>query len=469
MIRGGALRVAAYGAGLVLVAAASVLLLRNLGVVEFGRYVTVMSLIAIVAGVSDAGLTAVGARELALRSDPAERRGLVGSLLMLRLLLTPVGVLLAVGFAVVAGYDTVLIQGIVIAGFGLVLVIAQGALTIPLAVELKNGRLAVNELLKQFVTVAGIAVLALAGASLLPFFAVQVLAGAAMLLALPLIGGRALFVAPRADRAEMVYLLKEAIPIAVALALAQVYFRILVIMLSLMATARETGLFGTSYRIVEMLFSIPTVLFVVVLPVMAVASGEDEGRLRYVLQRMTEVALILSVYVAVALAIVAEPVIEILGGAEYRDAAPALKIQVFALIGFFLNQAWGTVLISMGEQRRIAVSNAIALLVLVGLGLALIPPFGIEGAATAAVIADALLAGLLFVAIARSGRNLTPKMGVAWKVALAGGLAAAAVLIPGSLPWVEVVVATVVYWAVVLALRLVPPEVADALPRRGRG
>jgi O-antigen/teichoic acid export membrane protein len=469
VIRGGALRVGAYGAGLVLVAAASVLLLRHLGVVEFGRYVTVMSLIAIVSGVADAGLTAVGARELAMRSDPVARRRLVGSLVTLRLVLTPIGVALAVGFAVLAGYDSVLIEGTLLAGAGLVLVALQVTLTAPLGVELKNGRLALFEVVKQFVTVAGIAMLALAGATLLPFFAVQIVVGLALLALTPLVGGRGLFVAPRADRAEVVYLLREAIPIAVALALAQVYFRILVIMLSLMATERATGLFGTSYRIIEMLLLVPAVLFSVVLPVTSVAGAENEARLRYVLQRMTEVGLILSVYLAVAIAIVAEPVIEILGGPQYVDAASALRIQVFALIGFFLNQAWATVLISIGEQRRIAISNALALASLFALGLALIPRYGIEGAATAAVVADALLAGLLFVAITRARRGLAPDMAFAWKVVVAAGLAAAALLVPGSLPWVELVVATVVYWAAVGALRLMPPEVKDALPRLRSG
>ena len=72
----------------VLTAIASVFLLRYLGVVEFGRYVTVLSLIAIVSGVTDAGLTAVGARDLALRPMGEPRERLLANLLGLRLVLT---------------------------------------------------------------------------------------------------------------------------------------------------------------------------------------------------------------------------------------------------------------------------------------------------------------------------------------------------------------------------------------------
>jgi hypothetical protein len=105
--------------------------------------------------------------------------------------------------------------------------------------------------------------------------------------------------------------------------------------------------------------------------------------------------------------------------------------------------------------------------VLVVLGLVLIPAWGIEGAATAAVIADALLAGLLLLAIVRARRAIAPDLRFAWKVAVAGGLAASAALVPVS-PWIQVVLATIAYAAVVAALRLTPPEVVDALPLRRR-
>ena len=90
-IHGGVIRGPDTPAGVALTAAASVLLLRSLGVVEFGRYVTVMSLIAVVSGIADAGLTAVATRELATRRLESERWALMRNLVGLRLILTPVG------------------------------------------------------------------------------------------------------------------------------------------------------------------------------------------------------------------------------------------------------------------------------------------------------------------------------------------------------------------------------------------
>jgi O-antigen/teichoic acid export membrane protein len=468
VVRGGVQRLASYGAGIGLTAAASVVLLRHLGVDQFGQYVTVMSLIAIVTGVTDAGLTSIGARELALRERGESRVRLVQNMVAIRLLLVPLGVLLAALFALVVGYDRVVVSGTLLAGIGIVIVNTQAAMMLPLAVDLQNGRIAVAELAKNAATTGFIAVLAVAGAALEPFFAAQIVAGIVVLAITPLLMGRGAIVAPRLDRGEVRMLLLEALPIAISLALAQVYFRILIVMISLMLTARDTGLFGTSYRILEMLLLVPTLVFGVVLPVTSVASAENEGRLRYVTQRTTEVALVSAVGVAIVVAIVAEPVIVLLGGEEYRDAASVLRIQVFALIGFFLNQAWSTVLISIRRQRLIAAANAIALVVLVALGAILIPTAGIEGAAAAAVAADALLAVLMFVALVRARPEIAPRLGFAPKVVLAGGMAAAAALVPGVPAIVEGVAAAAIYVAAIWALRLVPPEVLDALGVRPR-
>ena len=77
----------------------SVLLLRHLGVDGFAHYATVVALLGIVSGITDAGLTAVGSRELALREPGAERERLLRTILGLRLVVTPIGVALAVAFA----------------------------------------------------------------------------------------------------------------------------------------------------------------------------------------------------------------------------------------------------------------------------------------------------------------------------------------------------------------------------------
>jgi O-antigen/teichoic acid export membrane protein len=460
VIRGAAVRGLGYGTGVVLAAVASVFLLRHLGVEDFGRFATVMSLVAIVSGITDAGLTAVGARDLPLRPREAHPR-LLANLLGLRLLLTPLGVLGAAAFAVLAGYDDDLVLGTLLAGAGLVLINAQATMMMPLQIQLRIGRLTLAEVLRQALTVVGIVVLVAAGASLLPFFALPILVGAGVLAASPLLVGPDLVLRPAADRREWRGLLREALPIAASLVMNVIYFRVLIILLSLLATARETGLFATSFRIFEVLFALPTLVLTVALPVLAVAH-DDRPRLRYVLQRMTEVSAIAAVFLAILIVIVARPMIELLGGSEYADAAPILRIQGFALGAVFLGQVWQLGLISIRRQSALVLANGVALALVVALGLALIPAYDATGAAVAAVVAESALAATLFVLIARADASLRPDLGFLWKPALAGGLMAACLLVPGVSVALTALLGTAVYALAIWLTRALPAEVLDA-------
>src|SRR5947208_17136735 len=81
VIRGSALRAAGNAAGGVVGVATAALLLRHLGVAESGRYVTVLSLVAIAGSVSEHGLTVRASRERGLlrRSQrSAPRANVVG-------------------------------------------------------------------------------------------------------------------------------------------------------------------------------------------------------------------------------------------------------------------------------------------------------------------------------------------------------------------------------------------------------
>jgi O-antigen/teichoic acid export membrane protein len=457
VIRGGAARAAGYALGVGLAAVTSVFLLRYLGVVDFGRYMTVAALIGIVSGVSDAGLTAVGARELSTVPAGAQRSRLLASLISLRIAISAAGVLAAAVFALVAGYGETLVYGTLLAGLGALLVNVQATTMLPLSVELRVVRVTAVEVLKQALTLAGVVALVVAGASLLTFFAVQIGVGVVVLAMTPLLYGTYRLLRPSGDLGAAWALLRQALPMAAVLAMNVIYFRVLLILVSLIATATATGLFATSFRVFEVVVGLPTLVLSVSLPVLSVAAAGDDERLAYGLQRMTEVALVVSVWLVLAIVILAEPAIRLVAGAEFVDAAPVLQIQSFALVGVFLGQTWQLGLFAMRRQAELAGANAFALVLVVGLGLALIPDFGAEGAAVAAVIAEAALAAALLALLVRARRAVAPSLRFTPRLALAAAAGAAMLLLPLA-PLPTAVLATAAYAAVAIALGVVPRE-----------
>jgi O-antigen/teichoic acid export membrane protein len=462
VVRGGALRGIGYGIGTVVAAGTAVLLLRHLGRVDFGRYGTVGALLGVISGVSDAGLTAVGARELALAA-PADRPRLLRNLVTLRLAITPVGVVAAAIFAFVS-YDRTMFWGTVLGGLGVLFVNTQATMMAPLSVDLRLGTVTLFEVLKTALTFVFVAAFVGAGCSLLPLLAIQIPVGVTIVLLTPLAVplGRGLL--PGYDRAIVRSLLKEALPLAVALTMNVVYFRVLMIMTSLLASKDDTGIYATSFQVFAVLFSLPLLVLSSALPLLSVAGRDDVDRLRFGLQRMTEVALGGGVVFVLAIYALAPVLIPVLGGGQYRDAAPVLQIQVFALIAVFVGQTWQLGLLSVRRQAALAWANGGALLVVVLAGAVLIPTAGARGAAVAAVIGEASLAVFVYLALRRASTNLAPTMGLVPRVVVASLPAFAVLVLP--VPWEVRLIGSVAVFAIVaFAIRAVPKELVHALRR----
>ena len=465
VIRGSAWRVGANGAGIVLGLATATLLLRHLGVAESGRYVTVLSLVAIPVYVADIGLNVAGSRELALRG-PEDRRALIANLLGQRMAIMPVGVLLIIAFVVLAGYPTRMVLGTALAGAGVFLVALANALLLRLTVELRNAGLALVDFTKQVVALAAVALLVALGARLTPFFAVQIVVGLVVVALVPALMGRRAFVLPRLERAEQRSLLRTAFPLAAALALGQVYFRLVIVLMSLISNPQQTGYFGGSLRAMENVVIMPILVAGVALPLLAAAARDDLVRLRYAIEGLSKGALIAGVLVVLVTIRAAEPVMTLIGGHAFRPAGAVLRIQVSALLFIALYQLWSAALLALGHQRELILTNGLSLLGLAVFAVVLVPRFGAEGGAAASVLGDALLASLIYWRLSRVAGRVTVGSGFLLRVAGAAAVASVALLIPGLPDLLAAVLAGVLFLGVGQLIGMVPKELHEAFALR---
>jgi O-antigen/teichoic acid export membrane protein len=465
VIRGSVWRVGGNAAGFVAGLATATLLLRHLGVTESGRYVTVLSLVAIASSVVDLGLNVSASRELALRA-PGERRALMANILAQRLWITPIALLAIVSFAVLAGYPASMQIGAALAGTGLYVVALADALLLPLTVELRNAGLAFVDFLKQAAMLACVALLVALGAQLTPFFAALIVVGLAVVAVTPLLAGPAAFVRPRFDRAQQRTLLHRALPLAAALVLGQVYFRLVILLMSLVSDPRQTGYFGGSLRAMEALVSIPILVAGVALPVLAAAARDDRARLRHAIEGLSEGAVIAGMLIVLVTIRAAEPVMRIIGGHAFAPAGAVLRIQVGALLFGALVQIWAVSLVALGRQRELILTNTLGLLGVAAFAVALVGPFGAKGGAAASVLGDALLASLIYWRLRACEVRVVVRIDFLVRVALAAAAASVALVLP-----VPDIAAAALAGAVFLGagqlIGMVPEEVHDALGSRG--
>jgi O-antigen/teichoic acid export membrane protein len=469
VVRGGALRAIGFVVVNLLGVVSSVVLLRHLGVSDFGRYGTVIALVAIVSGLADAGLNMTGSRELALLPRGPERRRLLGALLGVRLVLLVAAALAALAFAVVAGYDSEMLAGTALVAAGGVLLGAQSTMALPLVVNLRNGLVTLSEILKQVILVVGVVVLAAAGAALTPFFAVQVLVGVGALLSVPLLVARTDLAAPSFSRDDIRRLAIVALPVALASIVTAFYVRTVIVLASLLTSEYETGLFVTSARIMEMIGGVALLVVGVILPVVTVAARDDRGRLRYVLAHTTKLALLGGGLLAITVVVAARPIVVLLGGEDFAPAASVLRLQAPVVLTIFLVYAWTAFLIADGHRRALVRCMLIGLAALFVTGVPLIAQLDAEGAALAAVAADLVLTAVIFQAVRRVGDGrvgVEPDYLVRYAVALVAGAAAALGVLAVAPAAVAAGAAAAAFTGAAFALRLVPSELTALLPRR---
>jgi len=467
ILRGGVLRAGSYAVMIALSVLSTALLTRHLGVTRFGQYTTVLSLVAVVSAIADAGMATIGTREYAVR-DGAERDALMADLLGLRVVLACAGVLLVAGFALAVGYDTGLLAGAMLASLGTIALVVQHTHTIPLAAALRLGTLSALELARQVFSVAAIVVLVALGAGVLPLLAVVLAANLVLIAPTAALARKQISLRIGLRPRHWLALLRLTVAFSLASTVGTLYVFTAQILTSLVASSHQSGLFAASFRIFIVCATVPNLLVGGALPLLARAARDDRLRLAYALQRIFEVSLILGVAAALASLAGAQFMLHVVAGAQYAASTTVLQIQGVALIATFVLAGWSFALLSLKRYRGVLLANLAAFLVSCTATIVLAGSHGATGAALATILGEGVLAAGLLAALLHSDPELRPTLGIVLKVALATAPATAVALLSGVPSLARMLLALAVYGLLILLTRAVPAEVLELLSSRAR-
>jgi O-antigen/teichoic acid export membrane protein len=461
LIRGTVFRVLAYGVGVVLGVVSAALITRHLGSGDFGRYITVVSVIAVAAGLSDAGLLNIGIREYSVR-EGRDRGELLRNLFGMRLVVTSIGTALAVAFSIAAGYSSEMVVGTAVAGLALLVPTFQQTLAIPMSSELRLGWLSTLDVVRQLAMVVAVVALVVAGAGLLAFLAAQLPVALVVLAVTALLIRRTVSVRPAAAVGEWLRLGRVVLPYATANAVGVLYGYLAVILLSLVSTPEETGWFGAAFRVFLVLAGIPALLVASAFPILARAARDDHARLAYASQRLWDISLIVGSGLALATLVGAPVAIRVVAGSEFEPSVDVLRVQAAALLPSFVFGVWGFALLALARYRGLLIANAVALAMSAAVTLALAPPFGAFGAAFATLLGDSCLAVGYAIVLMRGHREFRVSLELLPRVALACGVGVCALLVPVA-NVVQLTLAAGSYVVILVALRAIPEEIPHAL------
>jgi O-antigen/teichoic acid export membrane protein len=397
---GTGVRLVAYAVGGVLSLAALPLLIRHLGLPDFGRYVAVLSIVGVAGLASDLGVTAIVLRDYTLAS--AERRAdLLAGLLGARLAISALGAAAAVGFAVAAGYGGAAVLGTALACAGLLPQVYADMVVATLVVESRFAVAAAVDLARSLTATVLVVVLVIAGASLAWFLAAYAVAATAGALVARRTGAGQVALRPQLPSGDSRRVLAESLGFSLATAIHVVYFRAVMVVTSIRAPLIQGGWYAAAFRITEFLGAAAGQAAGTATPGLARASREP-AEFRLSVRRVVVGSALLGAVVAGALALAAPLVVRVLGGRELEPAAGVLRIQAVAIGLMFVAFAAGAALFALRRHRDMALANVAGLVVAIVAALVLVPAHGARGAALAAVIAEAVLAACEAILLVRA-------------------------------------------------------------------
>jgi O-antigen/teichoic acid export membrane protein len=376
----------------------SIVAARVLGTEEWGRFSFALALATIFETLMDFGLHQVAIRSIA--RDPGDAPSVFQNTLSLKLVLA-VGMMASLLLTTIA-LQTDRTLRLVSALLGVSMILRSYLLAVRSlfqGLELFAADAIVIVMDRALLLLAGVATLALGygiRGLAVAFVASRVLSfGLAARLARRQLGSFRL----RFDRHVWVDLQLQALPIGSFLAVWSVYSYIDTVLLSMLRGATDTGIYAAAYKIYEGFAYVPAVLASVLTPRLASYYATDRIGHRRLARQGLGVSVVLAIVAGVPLFVFARPIVLLLFGHGYADAADVLRILVIGFPGMFV--IWMLVVLAMSAHRgRLMLETSlIGCATNVGLNLWLIPSYGVRGAAAATILGDIVCAAVLFVGL----------------------------------------------------------------------
>jgi len=433
------------------------ILTRHLGVDGFGEYRTVIGFMAFAQLFGNLGVHLVFVRNV---SQPgADQSSLLGNGLSLRLIGSTAVLLIAAGIAWLLPYTDAVKEGCLIAVAGMAALGAHQMIVVVFQQHLKQTGPVVAEVLGALVLFGGVLLGTYLGVSVLAMITVTALGSVVTLIVSWTLVKRLVPFRLRYELAAWSALLIPAIPLALGDLLQLVSYRSDTILLSLLQPASVVGQYGVASRVQDTLIGISLMFSQLMIPVLARYGTEDKVNFRLHLQRALDVLSVGCVGATALIAAYALPIVLLIAGREFADAAVPLQILAATMAVKSIAVVFWQGAAVINEQKKMLWGFALSAILGLTSYLILIPRLGATGAAISTLVGETALWIFAIVLLARrTGGYPSPTIFI--KSVIAGAIAlwlAWEVLPATGLYWmIQGAIAGTVYVGIVVAIGAVP-------------
>jgi len=363
------------------------LLTRYLGQEGFGNFTLVFAYLSLFGILADFGLQLTMVRELAKKESLPKK--IYGTYFWLKVFLVIISTLLAIICLLFFPYSRFLKIGIIVASMGVAVGVLNTYGAVIFQANLRLDLVTAVDVLTKIITTIFIVLFVLLKSS---FYSILVtilignLAGTILIIFLikKLITFNLVFNLNLAKK-----LIIQSFPVGFISVLALFYFKIDTLILSIFRGANEVGIYGLAYKIIENLLVLWGFYIATLYPLLSnLLSKRKTIEAVELWRKSLLISLGFSATIIVIGYIFAPLVIQILGGREFGGSVIALRILLFSLPLFFVNNLFYHTFLAKNETRWPLLAISSSLIFNLILNLIFIPKWGYIAAAFNTLITE---------------------------------------------------------------------------------
>lgn len=427
-------------------------LARYLGVEGYGLYGYIYSLSNLLLIPTNLKIGTTLVRELSRQEGKEEHSRILGAGVSARMMLSVIGILVVVVFAVIGDYSSEVAWSLVISSLSFVCLFStQIFLSVFRSAEKMEYELGISILNTSLYAIL-VALVTWLDLGIVSVFASKLVAEFVPLMSVVYIVVTR-FRAPMFRKVGRLRLdiLRMSVPFGVSLIVKEAYLRLGPVLLKVLAGKASVGLLRPASQLYENLGMFPLFAAIAVYPFLSKeARAADKA---YFFKRYGELFkyfLVSALGLSLGVLAAGDWLINLIFGREFAASGLPLRILTWAIPCMFLNQLLGHLLSSIDRQGKEALNYVIGMLAFLGMIFALVPAMTYVGVAAAMAISETLLFALNYYSVSRAIGQIS--MGTVIRPVLSAAIAAAVLfVVSDGVYWlIAVAAAELVYFAALL-------------------
>ncbi|KKP59558.1 MAG: Heteropolysaccharide repeat unit export protein [Candidatus Magasanikbacteria bacterium GW2011_GWC2_34_16] len=228
------------------------------------------------------------------------------------------------------------------------------------------------------------------------------------------------------------------------------------VILPLFVSATDVGLYSAAYRVLDIVVQMAAMIMGIMMPLITYAWSRNlktEFKIHY--QTALNLTALILLPVLAGMIILANPIMLLVGGADFVSAGKILIVLSSAILGICFGMVFGHTALGIGRQRQaLWIYGIDAVLSIIGYFI-FIPRYGIYGAGGVTIFSE-LFAGIMLALLVRHYSATKLKFFTFGKIIFASAIMAGLVYLfqPLSLIW-SVLIGAIIYSALVLILKII--------------